>query len=96
MSVLSDGQLAGLLPIAVVLPIGGAVLSIIAARIGRVLPAVVAIVAMLGCTAILTLVALRVFEGHEIVEHLGHWRPVGAARSASPSWRTRSRSRSPC
>lgn len=80
MSVLSDGQLAGLLPIAVVLPIGGAVLSIVAARIGRILPAVVSIVAMLASTALLTLVALRVYDGHAIVEHVGNWRPVGGSQ----------------
>jgi multicomponent Na+:H+ antiporter subunit D len=76
----TDAQLAGLLPVAVVLPIGGAVLAIIAGRIGRMLPAVVGIVAMLGSTTILALLALRVFDGHEIVEHLGHWRPVGGSQ----------------
>lgn len=73
---LSDPQLAGLLPLAVVLPIAGAVLSVAAGRIGRVVPAVVSLVAMLACTALLARLALRVYDDRILVEHLGDWHPI--------------------
>lgn len=76
----TDAQLAGLLPVAVVLPIGGAVLALVAGRVGRLLPTVVSLVAMLACTGLLVVVAVRVYGDRVLVEHLGHWHPVGGAQ----------------
>jgi multicomponent Na+:H+ antiporter subunit D len=67
---------ASLLPIAVVIPISGAVLSPLAARLSRRLPVVVSLLAMSATTVVLLLVAPRVLDGHLLTHFMGHWVPV--------------------
>lgn len=72
---------ASLLPMAIVIPLAGAVLSPLAALVSRRLPAIVGIVAMGATTALLLLIATVVLSGHGavIATYLGGWSPVDGA-----------------
>jgi multicomponent Na+:H+ antiporter subunit D len=70
---------AALMPLAVVLPISGAVLAPLLARISVRAPLVVSLVAMAGSTAVLGLLAPSVFDGRVVVHYLGGWEPVHGA-----------------
>lgn len=73
---MSHAALASLLPLPVVIPITGAVLAPLLARISRRLPLVVSILAMLATTVVLALLAPTVYDGTLLVHFLGHIGPV--------------------
>jgi multicomponent Na+:H+ antiporter subunit D len=72
---------ASLLPLGVVVPIAGAIASMLLALASRLAAAVAAIAAMTATTALLTVIAPTVLAGNgRIVSHyLGHWGPVDGA-----------------
>ncbi|WP_028921652.1 complex I subunit 5 family protein [Pseudonocardia acaciae] len=70
---------AALLPLAVAVPIGGAVAAPLLARPWRHLPVIVSVAALCSTTAILLLVAPSVFSGAVPVHFLGGWGPVSGA-----------------
>ncbi len=69
--------LSSLLPLAVVIPIVGAVCAPLAARIDRRLPLVICMVTLAASTAVLVLFAGRVYGGTVLVEYVGRVLPVG-------------------
>jgi multicomponent Na+:H+ antiporter subunit D len=77
---MSHAGLASLLPLPVAIPITGAVLAPLAARVSRRLPLIVSLVAMAGATALLGLIAPTVYRGVILTHFMGHWLPV-AGRS---------------
>ena len=88
---MTTAGIASLLPLPVVIPIGGAVTAPLVARIHRRLPLVVSTIALLGATAVLAIVAARVYRGDGLVlsHFFGHWGPVngrvlGIAFAADP------------
>jgi multicomponent Na+:H+ antiporter subunit D len=88
---MSAAAVASLLPLPVVIPICGAVAAPLLARVQRQLPLVVSALAMLGSTAVLCVVATRVYSGNgQVLSHFfGHWGPVdghalGVAFAADP------------
>ncbi|MBO0848574.1 MAG: hypothetical protein J2P20_03865 [Pseudonocardia sp.] len=70
---------AALLPVAVVVPIVGAVAAPLLARLWRRLPVIVSVAALCTSTVILVLVAPSVFSGAVLVHYLGGWAPVHGA-----------------
>jgi multicomponent Na+:H+ antiporter subunit D len=74
---MSRSTLGSLLPLAVAVPLAGAVLAPLASRVHRRLPLVLALLALTGSTAILLLAAPTVYGGHLLVHYLGHVFPVG-------------------
>jgi multicomponent Na+:H+ antiporter subunit D len=72
---------AALLPLSVVLPIGGAVLAPLLARVHRRLPLLIGVVMMLGSATVLVVAATRVYRAPgELLSHfLGHVGPVNGA-----------------
>ncbi|HEX6490814.1 MAG TPA: proton-conducting transporter membrane subunit [Gaiellaceae bacterium] len=74
---MSQATLASLLPLAVAIPITGAVAAPLAARLSRRLPLLISVAAASGSTVVLCLVAPRVYGGHVLAHYLGHWVPVG-------------------
>ncbi len=82
---MSDATLAALLPVAVISPIGGAVLAPLAARLDRRLPLAISMLALAAAVVILALVAPRVYGGHVVAHYMGNVVPFGAGRSASHS-----------
>jgi multicomponent Na+:H+ antiporter subunit D len=86
---MSDAALASLLPLPVAVPLAGAVVAPLTARISRRLPAVIGLLAMLGSTGLLAAIAPTVFSGHVLAHYMGHWTPVrghalGIAFAADP------------
>lgn len=86
---MTDAGLGSLEPIAVVIPILGAVAAPILARVSRRLPLVVSVATMAASTAVLALLSHRVYTGHLVVHYLGHVGPVnghalGIAFAADP------------
>jgi multicomponent Na+:H+ antiporter subunit D len=77
----STAGTAALLPVSVVLPIAGAVLAPLLARLNGRLPLLVGVGTMLGSTAVLVVVATRVYRAPgELLSHfLGHVGPVNGA-----------------
>lgn len=73
---MSIPALASLLPLPVAIPITGAVLAPLLARVSRRLPLVVSVVAMTGSTAVLGLLASTVYGGTLLVHFMGHIGPV--------------------
>ncbi|MBO0890503.1 MAG: hypothetical protein J2P14_06285 [Acidothermales bacterium] len=71
--------LAALLPLAVVIPLTGAVAAPLLARLSRRLPLVVSVVALAGAAVPLALAAPSVFSGTVVVHYLGGWVPVHGA-----------------
>lgn len=72
---MSDAGLAALLPLPVVLPIAGAVLSVILGRFASRAPLVVSVVALGGTIAVLALLCPDVYSGHVLTHFLGHVSP---------------------
>ncbi len=88
---MSDAAIASLLPLPVVIPLCGAVAAPLLARLQRRLPLVVSVLAMLGSTVVLCVVATSVYSGDgQVLSHFfGHWGPVdghalGVAFAADP------------
>jgi multicomponent Na+:H+ antiporter subunit D len=81
--------LSSLLPLAVVIPIVGAVCAPIAARVDRRLPLVLCMVALAASTVVLVLFAGPVYGGTVLTHYMGHVLPVrgralGIAFAADP------------
>ena len=76
---LSDAAAGSLLPLAVAIPLTGAVLAPLLARWSRHAALVGCVCGMGGALAVLILVAPRVFGGTVLVHYLGGWKPVGGA-----------------
>lgn len=86
---LSTAALGSLLPLAVAIPICGAVAAPLLARFSRHAALVGCLIGMGGALAVLITVAPRVFGGTILVHYLGGWRPVrgqalGIAFTADP------------
>lgn len=88
---MTTAGIASLLPLPVVIPIGGAAVAPLVARIHRRLPLVVSTIALVSSTAVLAIIASRVYHGHGLVlsHFFGHWGPVngralGIAFAADP------------
>jgi multicomponent Na+:H+ antiporter subunit D len=85
----TNAAAGSLLPIAVALPVTGAVLAPLVARLSTRLPLFISALALLGSLAVLVVVAPNVY-GHDIVAHyMGNWTPVqgnalGIAFGADP------------
>ncbi len=84
-------SIASLLPLPVVFPIGGAVLSPLATKLHRRLPLVIGIAAMLGSLAVLVPVATHVYAGSgQLLSHYFsnekpvHGKALGIAFAADP------------
>jgi multicomponent Na+:H+ antiporter subunit D len=84
-------SVAEALPLPVVIPLTGAVLAPLVARLHRRLPLIVGIVALAGATAVLALVAATVYDGHgQVLTHFfSNERPqsgraLGIAFAADP------------
>src|SRR5690348_12800796 len=75
---MTTAGVASLLPLPVVIPIGGAAAAPLLARIHRRLPLIVSTIALLSATAVLAVIASRVYQGDGfVVSHFfGHWGPV--------------------
>jgi multicomponent Na+:H+ antiporter subunit D len=73
---MSTAALASLLPLPVAIPISGAVLAPLAARLSNRLPLVISAIAMSASTAVLALMASTVFSGTLLVQFMGHVGPV--------------------
>lgn len=74
---MSAAALASLLPLPVVIPIGGAIVAPLAARLSRRLPVVISMAALLCSAAVLLLLAPGVYRGRLLVHYMGDWVPVG-------------------
>lgn len=72
---MSSLSVSSLLPLPVAIPITGAVLAPLAARISKRLAFTICTVATAGSAAILVVVAHSVLPGHEITHFLGNWAP---------------------
>lgn len=72
---MSTAGLASLLPLPVAIPIAGAVLAPLTARVSRQLAFAVCIVTTLAALGILLGIAPTVFSGRELTHFLGHWAP---------------------
>lgn len=88
---MSTVAIASLLPLPVVIPIGGAVAAPLLSRVHHRLPLIVSVLAMLGSASVLCLIATEVYPGGgRVVSHFfGHWGPVngqalGIAFAAEP------------
>ncbi|HEU5158236.1 MAG TPA: proton-conducting transporter membrane subunit [Streptosporangiaceae bacterium] len=86
---MSTALLGSLLPLAVVIPIGGAVVAPLLARLSTRLPVLVSAASLAGTAAVLLLMAPRVFGGQTISHYMGLWTPVqgralGVAFAAEP------------
>jgi multicomponent Na+:H+ antiporter subunit D len=73
---MSNTTLASLLPVAVVIPISGAVAAPLAARVSRQAPLLLATASLIGSTVVLCLFAPRVYGGTILSHYMGHWVPV--------------------
>lgn len=76
---LSSAALGSLLPLAVAIPLCGAVAAPLLARWSRHAAMTGCLLGMGGALAILIIVAPRVFAGTVLVHFLGGWKPVGGA-----------------
>ena len=81
--------MASALPLAVAIPIGGAVLAPLAGRISGRAAFATAIAALVGSTGVLAWVTPTVFRGRILAHFLGNWRPtngraLGIAFAADP------------
>jgi multicomponent Na+:H+ antiporter subunit D len=72
---MSTAGLSSLLPLPVAIPISGAVLAPLSARISKRLPLYVCIVTMTGALIPLIWIAPTVFSGRLLTHFLGHWAP---------------------
>lgn len=76
---MTDHLVASLLPLAVVIPLTGAVAAPLLARVSGRLPLVVSVVALAAASVPLALAAPWVFTGTVLVHYLGGWVPVHGA-----------------
>jgi multicomponent Na+:H+ antiporter subunit D len=76
---MSRAGLASLLPLSVAIPIAGAVLAPIGARVSRRLPVLLCLVSLVGAGGVLGLVAPTVYGGTVLSHYMGHWTPVRGA-----------------
>ena len=81
--------MASALPLAVAIPIGGAVLAPLAGRISGRVAFATALTALAGSTGVLAWVTPTVFRGEILSHFLGNWRPIegralGIAFAADP------------
>lgn len=76
---LSTAAAGSLLPLAVAIPLTGAVLAPLLARLSRHAALFGCLVGMGGALVVLALVAPRVFGGTVLVHYLGGWKPVGGS-----------------
>jgi multicomponent Na+:H+ antiporter subunit D len=74
---LSNAALGSLLPLAVAIPLCGAVAAPLLARWSRHAALTGCLLGMGGALAVLIVVAPRVFGGTMLVHYLGGWKPVG-------------------
>ena len=88
---MSAAAAASVLPLPVVIPLGGAVAAPLLARLHRRLPLIVSLLTMLGSTTVLCVIAVHVYSGHgELLSHFfGRWGPIdgralGIAFAADP------------
>ncbi|HEX2191736.1 MAG TPA: complex I subunit 5 family protein [Acidimicrobiales bacterium] len=86
---MSDAAMASALPLAVAIPIGGAVVAPLAGRVSGKAAFVAAITALAGSTGVLAWVAPTVFRGRILTHYLGNWGPtegrsLGIAFAADP------------
>jgi len=77
---MSTAGLASLLPLPVAIPIGGAVLAPLSARVSKRLPLYVCIAAMAGAVVPLARVAPTVYKGRLLTHFLGHWAPFSGGQ----------------
>ncbi|MEA2300026.1 MAG: hypothetical protein QOE44_561 [Solirubrobacteraceae bacterium] len=73
----TTADLAALLPLPVAIPLAGATLAPLVARIDRRAPLVVGLLGLLGAAGVLVGIAPRVFGGEVISHYMGGWVPVG-------------------
>ncbi|HVV76426.1 MAG TPA: proton-conducting transporter membrane subunit [Mycobacteriales bacterium] len=86
---MTDAALGSLEPLPIVIPVVGAVLAPVAARVSRRLPLVISVLAMAASAGVLAILCHRVYTGHLVVHYLGHVGPVdghalGIALAADP------------
>jgi|SRR5579863_606067 len=75
---MSRALLSSLLPLTVAIPITGAVLCPLAARISRFAPMVLSVIALLSSGALLVCMAPKVYSGRVLSHFMGHWRPISS------------------
>ncbi len=73
---MTTAAISSLLPLAVAIPLSGAVTAPLLARVSSHLAVMVSLLGMAGSAAILLMAAPTVFGGRIIVQYLGNWRPV--------------------
>ncbi|MEA2265512.1 MAG: hypothetical protein QOE27_1095, partial [Solirubrobacteraceae bacterium] len=73
----TTADLAALLPLPVAIPLAGATLAPLVARIDRRAPLVVGLLGLLGAAGVLVGIAPRVFGGEVISHYMGGWVPIG-------------------
>jgi multicomponent Na+:H+ antiporter subunit D len=74
---MTNSTAASLLPVAVIAPIGGAILAPIAARLHRRLPLWISLAALAAALTVLVVIAPRVYSGHDVSHYMGNVTPVG-------------------
>ncbi|GAA5195865.1 proton-conducting transporter membrane subunit [Rugosimonospora acidiphila] len=73
---MTAASLASLVPLPVAIPLAGAAVAPLAARLYRPALTVVSVLALLASAAVLVVIAPTVYGGHVLVEYLGKWGPV--------------------
>ncbi len=86
---MTAAELGQVLPLPVAIPLAGAVLAPLAARIDRRAPLVIAVLCLTGAAGVLVGLAPRVFGGEIVAHYMGGWVPVdgrslGIAFAADP------------
>ncbi|MGE5291172.1 MAG: complex I subunit 5 family protein [Micromonosporaceae bacterium] len=76
MTLPSAALLGSLLPLAVAIPIGGAVVAPLLGRLSARLPVIISVASLGGAAAILALQMPRVSGGHVVAHYMGLWTPV--------------------
>jgi multicomponent Na+:H+ antiporter subunit D len=74
---MTNSTAASLLPVAVIAPIGGAILAPLTARLHRRAPLWISLVALAAALAVLLIVAPRVYGGEDISHYMGNVVPFG-------------------
>jgi multicomponent Na+:H+ antiporter subunit D len=92
---LSTAALGSLLPLAVAIPVCGAVAASLLARWSRHAALIGCLLSMGGALTVLIIVAPRVFGGTVLVHFTGGWKPVGGQALGIASPPTRSGCRAP-
>jgi multicomponent Na+:H+ antiporter subunit D len=71
----STAGLSGLLPLPIAIPIGGATLAPLLARVSKRLALAVCILSTAGAGGVLLLLAPKVYGGYQLTHFLGRWAP---------------------